>query len=142
MVPESTGAFFTDLGSVVALGLELAGTSSLGDAIAEPDVEVGAELRVEPVAFDPVALDAGGSDDGFFVVALVAVLSLLGALTFAPEEVAGVVAVSVALGLGSLPATLAAGVRAATLKAIDAPTKTTMTASAQASHFLFCICPH
>lgn len=140
-VPESTGAFFTDLGNVVAFGSEVAGTSSLGDSTSVAGAEPRGALGFAG-SLGSFALDAGGDEDGSFEAAVEAALALPGALTPELAERVGAVAASVELGLGSLPATLAAGALAAALKAIDAPTNTTMTASAQASHFLFCICPH
>ncbi|GAA1889646.1 hypothetical protein GCM10009715_39340 [Paeniglutamicibacter psychrophenolicus] len=139
-VPESTGAFFTDFGNVVTLGLVLAGTSSLGDSIAEP----GAEVLGAFEDLGALVEDAGGWDEGSFSVAAIdaEALSLPGTVTLGLAESVGPAALLDALGLGCTPACVAAGVRAATLNANEAPTSTTMTASAQASHFLFCIIPH
>src|SRR5690606_1007414 len=64
-VPESTGAFSTDFGNVVTLGLALAGTSSLGDSIADPGAEVLGAFEDAGAFVD----DAGGSEDGSFAVA-------------------------------------------------------------------------
>ncbi|MDQ0092553.1 hypothetical protein [Paeniglutamicibacter psychrophenolicus] len=139
-MPESTGAFSTDFGNVVTLGLALAGTSSLGDSIADPGAEVLGAFEDAGAFVD----DAGGSEDGSFAVAEVdsEELSLPGTVRLGLAESVGPAALLDALALGSTPVLVAAGVRAATLNAMEAPTSTTMTASAQASHFLFCIFPH
>jgi len=97
-VPESTGAFFTDFGNVVTLGLALAGTSSLGDSIADPGADVLG-------AFDDVGAlvdDAAGCEAGPVVAAEAEELSLPGTVTLGLAEPADPGALLKVLGVGSL----------------------------------------
>lgn len=146
--PESTGVFLTELGNVVAVGELSAGTSSLGASTEE--AEADALVLVGDGANDPDAVAADEADmeaDGDFagwVAELVGAEELERGEAVAPglAPADGDALSADSLGVDAAPLWLAAGVRPETLKAIATPTRITTTVSAQATHFLFCICPH